>query len=68
MVISIAEYAKTPEIKEYIKQSDYIRNETLNRCYEMDGYEKLSTAGKRKIYDTVRETVINEMEARKNGI
>lgn len=37
-----------------------IRDETLNRCYSIDGYEEMDVAEQRVVYDSFRSQVIEE--------
>lgn len=59
MVISIAAFATTEEMKRGLQESFSIREETLNRCYAMENYADLPHAEKNRIYDSVRKEVEN---------
>ena len=58
-VISVAEYADE-STRSGILQSDFVRRETLDRCYNMDGYKDLPTAEKNKVYDRIKAEVMKE--------
>jgi hypothetical protein len=60
-VISISSVCNG-ELRQSIIQSDYIRNETLNRLCSMPGYKYKSLKWKNRYYDYFKKQVINEME------
>lgn len=48
------------EIARVVSESFDVRNETLRRCYAIDGYADLPRNEKNAIYDSVREQVREE--------
>ena len=60
IIISVAYFADNKEVQETILRSDYIRNETLKKCYEIKGYKDLSLSDKNKIYDKVRNSIVQK--------
>ena len=63
-VVSIA--AALPEgseIRNAIQESDYIRNETLRRCYAIPSYAFKSLRWKNRYYDTIRKKVEREVHS-----
>ena len=56
-VISVAHYAKNEEMKKTVLQSDALRNQTLDVCYRIPGYVKLSLADKNKLYGLVKKAI-----------
>jgi len=58
IIISIAYFADKKEVQEIILRSDYIRNETLKKCYEIKGYKDLSLSDKNKIYDKIKNSIV----------
>lgn len=65
MVISIAAFAPTEEMKRDLQEAFDLRNETLRRCYAMENYAELPRAEKIRIYDTIRQQIENDR--RKNS-
>ena len=61
-VVSIAEVCEG-ELREVILQSDYIRNETLNRCYAIPSYKQKSLFWKNRYYDHMKKRVMEEIGA-----
>jgi len=57
IIISVAYFADNKEVQETILRSDYIRNETLKKCYEIKGYKDLSLDDKNKIYDKMKNNL-----------
>lgn len=62
---SVAHYAENESIKEAVLESDVLRNKTLNACYDIPGYEKLSREDKNKLYDLVKKSISLCMEQEK---
>ena len=42
------------DIRDEIAMWFDVRNETLNRCYSIDGYEEMEADAQRAIYDSIR--------------
>ena len=66
-VVSIAAVVEDEEIRNAIIQSDYIRNETLNRLTAMPGYRFKSLKWKNRYYDYFKGKVIKELERRERA-
>ena len=64
-VVSIAAVVEDEEIRNTIIQSDYIRNETLNRCYAIPSYRYKSLKWKNRYYDVIKRKVMAEMAAQR---
>ena len=62
-VVSIAAVIEDMELRDSIFQSDYIRNETLNRCYAIPSYQYKSRLWKNRYYDLMKKKVIAELSA-----
>lgn len=62
-VVSIAASIEDEELRNAIIQSDYIRNEVLNRCYAIPSYPHKSLRWKNRYYDVIKRKVIAEMTA-----
>lgn len=62
-VVSIAAVVEDEEIRNAIIQSDYIRNETLNRCLAIPSYRHKSLKWKNRYYDVIKRRVIKELAA-----
>lgn len=62
-VVSIAAAIEDDELRDGINQSDYIRNETLNRCLAIPSYRHKSLKWKNRYYDVIKRRVIAEMAA-----
>jgi len=60
IILSVAHFTNDNNIKNEILKSDYVRNETLKKCYEISGYKNLSLNEKNKIYDTLKIQVLNQ--------
>lgn len=60
-IVSVAAYADTKELKSSILQSDYIRNETLNRLSSLPSYSLKSLKWKNRYYDHFKNQVIKEL-------
>ena len=58
IIISVAYFVDSKEVQETILRSDYIRNETLKKCYKIKGYKDLSLADKNKIYDKIKNSIV----------
>ena len=58
IIISVAYFVDSKEVQETILRSDYIRNETLKKCYEIKGYKDLSLSDKNKIYDKIKNSIV----------
>jgi hypothetical protein len=61
VVIDVAYFAETPEIRDAMLLSSKIRAETLKRCYAMPGYENLPHDEKLKTYDSINAQVAKEL-------
>lgn len=57
MVLSVAFFSRSEVVRDSVLRSDIIREETLKRCYNISGYQKLSIAEKNKIYDKIKAIV-----------
>jgi len=44
-------------MKKALVQSDALRNQTLNVCYSIPGYNKLHREDKNKLYDLVKKAI-----------
>jgi len=62
MINSLVKEAFVNATDSRIAISEYVRNETLNRAYAVDGYASLPEAEKMPIYDAKRAEVIGELE------
>ena len=62
-VVSIAAVVEDMELRDAIIQSDYIRNETLNRCYAIPSYQYKNRRWKNRYYDLMKKKVIAELSA-----
>lgn len=62
-VISIADVC-AGKIREEILKSDYIRNETLKRCYAIPSYRGKSRKWKNLYYDLMKKRVMEELKIR----
>ena len=60
-IVSVAYYADSEEVKKAVLQSDYIRNETLNRLTALPSYSCKSLAWKNRYYDYFKKQVIKEL-------
>lgn len=49
------------DIKNVVERSTKIRDETLTRCYNIQGYDAMSRDDKIKIYDKIHEEVEAEL-------
>jgi len=56
-IASVAEYTEDQGIKEAIRRSEQIRNQTLDICYEIPGYTKLPRSEANALYDLVKKAV-----------
>ena len=59
-VVSISSVCDA-ELAECIRKSDYVRNETLRRCYEITSYRFKSLKWANRYYDVIRSKVIAEL-------
>jgi hypothetical protein len=51
------------EIQRGIEVSQYVRSETLNRAYAVNGYIDMPLAEKNRIYDEIQKEIIAELAA-----
>ena len=61
VVIDIAYFADTPEMRDELLLSSKVRTMTLDRCYAIQGYETMPRDEKLKIYDRVQSEVKREL-------
>ena len=61
--VSVASFAENEEMKKAVLQSDYIRNETLNRLCAMPSYNCKSLKWKNIYYDYFKKKVMEEISA-----
>lgn len=59
-VIYSAAYAADESIREGVKSLYEARNEILNRCYAIDGYENMAEEEQDSVYDSIRDEVLAE--------
>ena len=62
-VVSVAYFVEDEKLKDAILQSDYIRNETLNRLCAMPSYKYKSLKWKNIYYDYFKRQVMRELSA-----
>ena len=60
-VISISSICEK-DLAKAIRQSDYIRNETLRRCLAIPSYRSKPLRWKNKYYELIKKRVIAELE------
>jgi len=60
-VTSISSVCEDEELARAIRQSDYIRNETLNRTWAIPSMKYKSLKWKNRYYDHFRQQVIAEL-------
>ena len=64
-VISIANYADDPAVKEAVLASDTLRHKTLDVCYKIPGYNALPRPDRNKLYDLIKQAVtLSELQNR----
>lgn len=54
---SVAHYTESKEIQKAVLDSDVLRNETLNICYKIPGYQRLPREDANKLYDLVKKAI-----------
>ena len=63
-VVSIAAVLpEGSEIRQAIIESDYIRNETLRRCYEIASYASKPLRWKNRYYEVIQKKVREEVHS-----
>lgn len=62
-VASISTVCSDSAVADAIRNSDYIRNETISRLLKIPSYNCKSLYWKNRYYDVIRNKVIKEMEA-----
>ena len=60
-VISVAHFAKNPEVRAAVLQSDEIRRRTLKICLAIPGYNELPLEEKNAIYGKIRDKIRDEL-------
>lgn len=60
-VTSISSVCKDEELAKTIRQSDYVRNETLRRLCQIPSYPYKTLVWKNRYYDAIKAKVIAEL-------
>ena len=63
MVISVAYFAESAEIRDSVLRSDYVRNETLKRLLAHPSYYCESLKWKNRYYDYFKKQVLKELSS-----
>ena len=63
MVISVAYFAESAEIRDSVLRSDYVRDETLKRLLALPSYDCKSLKWKNRYYDYFKKQVLKELSS-----
>ena len=63
MIISVAYFAESDEIRDSVLRSDYVRDETLKRLCARPSYNCKSLKWKNRYYDYFKKQVLKELSA-----
>ena len=61
-VVSVSSVCQDQELKESIRSSDFIRNETMKRCCAIPSYQYKSLEWKNRYYSVIQRKVKKEVE------
>lgn len=61
-VVSVGQFVESSDAQKALLESDKLRNQTLDVCYGIPGYEKLALTDKNQLYDLVKKAVMLSKE------